>query len=169
MNYVLKLVLTWRLLQPLICKYSNLVIKRIYQSVMLGGGGQFGKQQVIENNQTNKSQLSPVDFWKECVWRDAFAHEICKEEAKETHKHTHTLKTGDPYYKPKTQKDAKRKKEKKETTHTLLCMQAVKSRSWVNPCSMLFLQGEWGVRWLRHEGSSPNCHSYPCAGRTEIN
>ncbi len=58
------------------------------------------------------------------------------------------------------------------TTKTMcaaLYKQTVKSRSWPNPCSMLFLRGEWGVRWIRHKGSSSSCHRCPCSGRTETN
>ena len=42
---------------------------------------------------------------------------------------------------------------------------AVISRSPLNPCSMLFLREEWGVRWIKHEGSSPGCHLGPLAVR----
>lgn len=56
-----------------------------------------------------------------------------------------------------------------KTMCTPLYKQAVKSRSRLNPRSMLFLRGEWGVRWIRHEGSSPSSHPCPCSGRTETN
>lgn len=87
---------------------------------MLGGGGQFEKQQVIENNQTNKSQLSPVFFLEGL--RDASHIKLAKMKPE---KHAHTLKAGDPptYYKPKTH-TAEQKKKERQCTLFSACRQS---------------------------------------------
>lgn len=133
--------------------------------VLLGGGGQRRKQK--GSHQSNKFQLSPVYFWEDCMICLTVTHEYTsKDEKPKKHNETHGSQHWLPFY---LLPHGDLHTHTTKTMCTRLYKQPVMSRSWLNPCSMLFLRGEWGVRWIRHEGSSPSCHPCPCSGRTETN